>query len=77
MRVETLIEVLKKLPGDVEVYFPDGTEVTGAELCVGRLKQGYYSDYFYPFPKGKLEGVMFTHFEELSTGECVHCIKRL
>ena len=76
MRVKTLIEVLKKLHGDAEVYFPDGTEVTGAELCEGRLKEGYYSNYFIPHPKGKIEGVMFTHFEELSNGECVNCIKR-
>jgi hypothetical protein len=76
MRVKTLIEVLKKLSGDLEVYFPDGTEVTGAELVKGRLKRGYYSDYFNPSLTGKVEGVMFTHFEELSTGECVDCIKR-
>jgi hypothetical protein len=76
MKVKELMEILNKLPGSCEVYFPDGEEVTGAEKTIGRLKEGYYSNFFTPYPKGKKEGIMFTHFEELSTGECLHCIKR-
>ncbi len=76
MNTEDLIKILKSFPGNVEVYFPDGSEVTGAEVTLGKLKEGYYTNYFTIHPKGKIKGVMFTHFTELSTGECVNCIKR-
>jgi hypothetical protein len=76
VKVKGLIEVLKKLPQNYPVFFPDGHEIVGAEAVVGRITPGYVGDQFRPFPNGKIDAVMFTHTTELSTGEVVNVVKR-
>lgn len=70
MRVSLLIELLQRFPKDAEV-FVNGTEIAGAEMVSGRVRDGYYGKSLKVLPQGKDEAVVLTATTEISTGEIV------
>lgn len=70
MKTKELIEILKKMPPDAEV-FVNGIEVSGAEIRKGRVRQDFTDPdkHFVMLERGKDEAVVLTHTTHLSNGE--------
>jgi hypothetical protein len=73
-RVEFTIGDLKRLIAnapDDGVIAISGSVVNGAQLVPGRVGEGYYNPNFREAAKGKVIGLVFTHWSEQSNGEVV------
>lgn len=70
MNVKELIEQLKLVDQKLTVMV-HGDEVTGVEVVIGKITQGYYGKEFEANPKSRKNILTFTHLHEISTGEVV------